>query len=807
MNPFFQDVKYAGRTLARSPGFSAAAVATLALGIGTAATIFAGVDALFLRALSLPSPERLVTLWAARRTAGFDHANVSYRDFEDWRRESKSFEAMAAILTTGPTLTGSGEPEAFDAALVTGDFFALLGVRPLRGRLIEPSDDSPASPRVVVLSWQTWQRRFGADPGILGATLVFDGQPATVIGILPRAAVPGFELNQAWMALGPDLGDPARGDRSFLAFGRLRPGVSIEKCRAELDALSRRLAAAYPDTNTGLEVNVLRMTDDLFGGKFRTGLFTLLAAVGLVLLIACANIAQLLLVRGAAREREMAVRAALGASRARVVRQMLTEHLLLAFVGGGLGLLLSAWGVEIFVRLLPQDTARLPEVGLDARVSLFGLALSAATAVAFGLLPALHVSRAGLSGPLQAASVRGTPGRRRVRVQALLVATEVALALVVLSGAGLLAKSLSRLRLVDPGFRAEGVLTARIDLAESETGSEDRLRAFHDPLLESIARLPGVRAAASVSTLPMTGNNSWTFVEPEGRPPAPLGQEPRVGRIVVSPDYFRAMGIPILQGRSLLRTDGASAPRVAVVNQEMAEMFWPGQNAVGKRFRRGRASGDAAWIEVVGIAANVRHRGLTTPVRPEMFFPFDQRPGPSMHLVVSSQSSNPASLVGAVRREVYAARPGQAVSSIRTMGELVTADTASERLLTRLISAFAAAALALSTMGLYAVVALAVRQGRREIGIRMALGAVGGDVIRLVLRRWMFLALVGLLAGLGATLALGRLVSGLLYEVRPADASVLSAISAVIALVTLAASYLPARQAARIDPAAALRSE
>ncbi len=806
MSSFLGDLRFALRTLAKSPGFTLAAVGTLALGIGAASTIFAGVDALFLRALPLPEPDRVMTLWAENRAAGFDHANVSYRDFVDWRQQARSFESMAAGLTTSQTLTGRGEPEAVDTALVTGDFFQVTRMKPRLGRLIEAADDRPSADRVAVLTSDAWRKRFGADPSVLGSKLMLDGQPFTIVGVLADRRLPGYEALQAFTALGPDLGEPERGDRSYFVMGRLRPGVSVEECRAELDAVSRRLADAYPKSNAGFEVNVVPLPEDLFGEKFRVGLYGLLGAVGLVLAIACANLAQLLLARSAAREREVAVRAALGASRARIVRQMLTEHALLALAGGVAGLGAAVWGLQAFVHFLPPDTARLSEIGLNARVIAFSLGLSLATAAAFGLLPALHASRSGFSDALRAASFRGAAGGRRARIQALLVGSEVAFALVLLAGAGLLAKSLLLLAGVDPGLRPDRVLTMRIDLPEREFPDGDKLRSFYRPVLERLAALPGARAAAAVSTLPFTGNNSWTFIQAEGHPPDPPGKEPRIGRIAVSPDYFRAMGIPILRGRALAASDTETSPRVAVVSQAAARHYWPGENAVGKRFRRPRAGPDSPWIEVVGVSGDVRHRGLAAPIRPEMYFALAQAPESSFHLVVAT-TSDPAGLAGAAIREIRAIRPDQAVSDVKTMERWIAEDIGSDGLWTWLTIGFAASAAGLATMGLYAVVSLAVGQSRREIGIRMALGAQARDVLALILARWMRLAAIGIAVGLAATLALSRAVSSLLYSVRPTDPSVLSGICALLAAAALAASYVPARKATRLDPARALRSE
>ncbi len=801
-----QDARYAVRTLVRRPGFAAAIIVTLGLAIGAAATIFAGVDALFLRALPIPEADRVMTLWGRNKAGGFDHSNVSYRDFEDWRREARSFESLAVMFPVTQTLTGRGEPEALDVTLVTGDFFRMIGARAAFGRLLGPADDRPEAPRAAVLTWASWRERFGADPAVVGRTLTLDGQPATVVGVLSPRTIPGLETTPVWSALGPSLGDPDRGDRSYLAAGRLRAGVTVAQCRSELDAISRRLAAAYPKSNAGFEVNVIPLEEDLFGAKFRTGLYTLLGAVGLLLVIACANIAQLLLARGAARDREVAVRAALGASRGRVVAQMLTESVLLALAGGAVGLLCALWGVQTLVRLLPPYTARLPEIALDGRVVFFGFLLSLVTATAFGLLPALSTSRAGFGQALRAASARTAGGGRRARLQAGLVASEVALALVLLAGAGLVVKSLALLRRVDPGFRPQHVLTMRLDLPDGEFGSDDRMRAFYRPLLERLGALPGVRAAGAVTTLPMSGNNSWTFITPEGQAPPPPGQEPRVGRVVVSPGYFRAMGIPIVRGRAFRDSDEESVGRVAIVSQEMARRYWPGRDPIGRRFGRSRPTGESPWIEVVGVAGDVRHRGLAAPIRPEMYFPLAQVPETSVSIVLDAPS-DPADLAAAARREIRALRPDQAVSNLQTMERFVDDDTSSERLLAWLTAAFAVAAAVLASMGLYAVVSLAVGQSRREIGIRMALGAQGRDVIAHVLRRWMLLALTGIAAGLAATLLLGRLVASVLFSVRPGDPAVLGGIVALVAAIALAASYLPARRASRVDPARALRAE
>jgi putative ABC transport system permease protein len=800
-----QDLKNSVRLLLKNPGFTVAAVLTLAIGVGGTCTMFAGVDALFLRALRLPRPDQIVTLWASNKAGGFDHANVSYRDFEDWRERARSFERMAVFVDLNPTLTGRGEPETLPVARVGGDFFTTLGGRPLLGRTVGPSDDRSQASRIAVLSHGAWRRRYGANPGVLGTSLTLDGQAYSIVGVMPPDfAFPGDEGIEVWTALAPDLGNPERGDRDYFAVARLRPGVTVAQARADLDAVSHALGAAYPKSNAGFEVNVLRIEDDLFGKKFRVGLFMLLGAVALVLGIGCANIAQLFLARSGAREREFAVRVALGASRGRIVKQLLTESAVLAVAGGTAGFFLSVWGIAGFLRLLPQGTARLPEIRLDARVFLFGLLVSAACAAAVGLLPALHASRGEFGESLRDASPRTSGGGRRRKLQIALVASEVAIAIVLLSGAGLLVKSLSRLRQVDPGFRAEDVLTMQIDLPERQFPEDDRARAFFDPLLDRLSAIPGVRAAAAVSTLPMSGNNSWTFVMPEGQPAPPPGQEPRVGRVVVTPDYFRAMSIPVLQGRPFRLSDSPTSTPVAIVNEEFARKYWPGESAIGRRFRRGRADSGRPWVEVVGVTKNVRHRGVAAPLRPEFFFPFSQAPERSMAIVLAGASDTTA-IAAAARREIRALRPDQAVSNMQAMTQFVSADRSTASLMTGLLAAFALAALTLATMGLYAVVSLAVGQSTREIGIRIALGAQGRDVIRLILRRWLSTTGVGILAGLAVTLMLGRLLSTLLFGVRPTDAAVLIGITAFLAFVAALASYLPARRATRVDPMVALR--
>jgi len=807
MNTLLQDLRYALRMLFRSPGFTLAAVLTLALGIGANTAIFTGLRALVLKPLPLPDAGRIVMIWGVNKHAGFDHSNISYDDCRDWRAQARSFERLAAFLETGVTLTGRGEPEVLPGARVSADFFPALGVKPALGRELSPEDDRPGAARVVVLSDGIWRRLFGADPKVLEQTIALDGRPHTVIGIMPRGfELPSYEFMQAWTAIEPDLGTPERGNRSYKAIGRLKPGATFDAAQTEIAGISRRLADAYPKTNTGVEARLVALKDEIFDDRFRLSMQTLMAAVLLVLLIGCANISNLLLARTRARRREIAVRTALGAGRARIVRQLLTESLLLALAGAAAGLLVAAWGTQILVTLLPPDTPRLSEIRADGFVFAFAFALSVAATVVFGLFPALDAARLTPAQALREDSARATAGGRRQRFQAILVAAEVALAFILLVAAGLLGRSLQSLHRVDPGFRPENVVTMEIDLGNEEYPDDARVVQFYEQALERIAVLPGVRAAAAVNTLPLGGSDSWILVAIEGRPPAALGQEPRAGLLVVSADYFRALEIPLVAGRVFGRSDTAASPPVSIVNQTFARRFWPGQNAVGQRLRRGRAGSGRPWVEVIAVARDVRHRGLREPVRPEMFFPLSQDPTRSMTLAIRT-AFDPLGAVAAIRRQIHGVGPNQAVTRVRTMEQIVEGDASSEALLTGLLVAFAVTAVSLAVLGLAAVVSLSVAQSRREIGVRMALGAGVPHILGLILRRWMSVTAFGMAAGLAGAVAIARLLSSLLFGVKPTDIPTLVGVTALLASVAFLASYVPANHAAGVSPMEALKNE
>ena len=801
----FQDLRYALRTLGRSPGFTCVALLTLALGIGAAATVFSGLDALLLRALPLPDPERLVLIWSKSETYGWDHANVSWEDAATWRDEARSFAGVGVFEERDLTLTGQGDAQLLASLSVNGDYFRVLGAHAARGRLLGVDDAKPGAPAVAVLSHAAWEKRFASDPNVLGRSVVLDGLGTTIVGVMPKGfAVPGWEFAELWTAGTPPKEARGRGQRSFKVVARLRPGVTLAQTQAEMQAISDRLARAFPDTNTGRSANVVALREDLFDRSFRLTSFLVFGAVGLVLVIGCANVANLLMARAATRDTELALRTALGASRARLLRQLLTEAGVLSLAGGALGLLSARWGVELLLRLLPPDLPRVGEIRLDWRVAAFALGASVLAALVSGLWPAIQATRQAPTEPLREGSARTTRSRRRAH--GVLVASEVALAVVLLAAAGLLVRTLSNLRRVDPGFETARGLTARLTLPAVRY-PDSTTAAFFERLRERLEAVPGVTRAGAVNYLPLNGTNSWVLVTVEGRPVPPKGQEPRVGYVVASAHYFDALGVGLVAGRALEATDVASATQVAVVNETLARRFFPGESAVGKRLRRGREDRpDRPWLEIVGVVRDVHHVDIRTPPRAELYLPIGQTPERGMDLVVRGATPGAVSLA-AVQRALADIDPSLALARPRPLRDVLQDQTSTASAFASLLGAFAAAALALAVIGLYGVVALAVGQTTREIGIRMALGAPRWSVVALVLRRWLPVAGAGLVAGLGGALGLGRLVQSVLFGVAGNDMANLAGVSALLLAVTVIAAGLPAVRASRVDPAVVLRVE
>jgi putative ABC transport system permease protein len=796
-----QDLRYATRRLLKSPGFTLVAVGALALGIGANTAIFSVVNTVLLRPLPYPAPEQLVQLWESRPQQNMPRSEIAPHEFLAWADQCQSFQRLAATDVAEYNLTGRGEPERVTGALVTAGYLPLLGVAPAHGRGFLEEEDRPGSDNVVVLGHELWRSRFNSDPSVVGQSVSLDGVACNVVGVLPRGfRLPGDASLARPIAFSGE--DRARPGNHFLnVFGRLKEGVTLAQAEAEMAAAAARVEQSLGGANVGHQVAVVSLHEQVVGGA-RTSLLVLLGAVALVLLIACANVANLLLARAAARRREVAVRAALGASRWRIVRQLLAESLLLSGLGGALGLLLAVWGVDLLVGLDPAGVQRAGEVALDWRVLAFTFGLSLLTGLLFGLAPALQASKTDFVESLKEGG-RSGQGLARSRLRGALVVGEVALTLVLLVGAGLLLKSFGRLLAVDPGLDPRNVLTMDVALPPAKYAEPQRITAFYERLLQEAAALPGVQAAGAVSVLPLAGDDNSNFVQIEGRAPLPPGQALRAGRRNVTADYFRALAIPVRRGRAFTPADTAEAQRVLVINEAMARSFFAGEDPVGKRVRTGDKS---PWVEVVGVVGDVRHRGLDVDTRPEMFFPQLQTPSRRMTLVVRA-AGDPEALAGPLRERVRDIDRDQPVGNVKTMESWLSESVASRRFSAALLGVFAALAAGLAALGLYGVVSYSVAQRTHEIGLRMALGAQGRDVLRLVIGQGMALTLVGTAVGVAAALALTRVMSGLLFGVGATDAGVFVTVPLLLAAVALLACYFPARRATKVDPMVALHYE
>jgi putative ABC transport system permease protein len=809
LNSAWRDLRYAARNLSRSAGFTAIAVLTLAIGIGANTAIFSVVNAVLLKPLPFPEPERLVRVYENDETV---RGTASPPNFVDWQRDNTVFEHMGAYVRTAVALTGIGEAKRVPGSAVTGDFFSVLRTPPMLGRGISPAEAAPGRDRVVVLSHGLWQRLLGGDPKVLGRVMQLEGREYTVIGVMP----PEFEYPagaEFWVPLAFSENDLStqRGAHYLDVVARLAPGVTLEQASTQLAGIARRLELQYPDTNTGARA-AARLLHESLVGDVRPALLILLGAVGFVLLIACVNVANLLLARTAGRRRELAVRTALGAGRACLVRHVLTESVLLALLGGVAGVLLAVVGLKLLLALPMENMPRLEGTELDSAVLGFTFVVSALTGVLFGLLPAIKAGLASdLTGALKAGGAAVTADRAGRRTRGALVITEMAFAVLLLAGAGLLLKSFVALQRVDPGFDPQGILTFDMALPSSRYAKPQQARAFFAELEERIAALPGAERVAGVFGLPLSGFNYSISVE--GLDGGPAYDHPGNARStqlrVITPDYFRTMGIRLPDGRALNETDRAGAPLAVVVNESAAKLLWPGDDPLGHRIELGTTfglGGPRAGGTVVGMAADIRHYGLGEPTRPEVFVAHSQFPVDFMSMTVKT-SVPPQTLVAAIRGEVQAMDRGLPLDQVRTMEEWVAASVAQPRFYMLLLGIFAVAALVLAAIGIYGVLAYAVRQQSSEIGIRRALGARAGDVMRSVVGTAMALAGGGLLAGLLASFALTRLLSGLLYGVSATDPWTFAGVALLLGGVALLASLIPAQRAARVDPVVALREE
>jgi predicted permease len=808
LETLWQDVRFGARTLAKSPGFTAVAVIALALGIGANSAIFSAVNTVLLRPLPFKDPERLVVVWEKGNADEFPLNSTSAANFIDWRDQNRVFEGASAMGRASFNLTGGGgEPVRVDGRRVSANLFSLLGVEPRLGRVFLPEEDAPGAGRVVILSYGLWQRRFGSDPGVVGRPVVMNGTSYTVVGVMPPQFQFPSRQDELWVPIAFAPQEAAnRGNNSYEVVGRMKPGVSLEQAQTEMSIITARLKQQYPDV-VKTDASVVVSLHEQMVGDIRPALLVLLGAVGFVLLVACANVANLLLARAAVRRKEIALRVALGAGRLRLVRQFLTESLLLAFLGGAAGLLLSFWGVNVLKAFIPENISEVSAIGVDARVLVFTLVVSLLTGLIFGLAPAAQAANMDLNEMLKEGGRDSSSGRSGNRVRGLLVVAEVAVSLVLLVGAGLLINSFVRLRNLDPGFRADNLLTMSIVLPQQKYSDHARRVTFFSELTSRVGALPGVRSAAVTNWIPLTMQGDTFGVSVEGRPDPGPEKRPDVVTRVVSAAYFDTMGIQLLRGRQFDEgVDREDSMPVAVVSETTARRLWPGEDPLSKRLQPGGADPDG-WIQVVGVAKDVRQFDLTAEPRLQMYLPYAQFQWFVPRQLVVKTDVEPTSLATAVRKAVWEMDKDQPVSDVRTMEEVLSESIARQRFSALLLGVFAALALALAAVGIYGVMSYAVAQRTREIGIRMALGAQAGSVLRLMIGQGLKLASAGVVLGLAGALLLTRVMSSLLFGVSATDPLTLVTISLVLVGVALLASYIPARRAAKVDPLVALRYE
>ncbi|PYP71168.1 MAG: ABC transporter permease [Gemmatimonadetes bacterium] len=797
-----QDLRYALRTLAKSPGFTLIVVLTLALGVGANTAIFSVVNGVLLTPLPYKDPSRLVVVWESKGTS--NHNVVNPANYMDWHDRATSFSGLALTSWTGLTFTGD-QAEQVQGRAVTPDFFGVLGATPLLGSTFNAEESRPNGPRVIVLSEALWRRRFGADRAIVGRAVPVAGGTARVVGVMPASFRPmplGHE--QYWEPMPLDWSNRARNGRYAMAVGRLRDGVTIERAQTEMSRIARQLESDAPNFDTGWSATVVPLMEQVVGGAQRT-ILVVLGAVSLVLLIACANVANLMLVRAASRERELAVRAALGASRWRLVRQALVESAILALAGGAAGALLASWGVHLLVRAAPPEVPRIADIRLDLQVLAVTGLVSMAVGVLFGLPAALSRSGAAIQG-LHAATTRTTEGVPAARLRGALVIAQMSLAIVLLVGAGLLVRSLRRLIAVDPGFDPANISAVTITLPRATYPDSLRRVAFYERLLERIRNMPDVQSAGIVSWLPMTPGNAVTSLTVVGRPEPAPGQRPTAAIRLVDPGYFDAMRIPLKRGRSLATSDRLGSVPVAVISEAMARKLWPGEDPIGRHVK-------VEWwhptvsVEIVGVVGDSRHDGLDAEFQPTLFYPFAQESQQSSMSLVLRSTLPPATLTRMVRAAVSEMDTGLPVADAVTMYHHIAETMADRRYPAFVLGLFAALALTLAAVGIYGVLSYTVRQRTREIGVRLALGARPADVLRTVLGGGLRLTLSGVaLGGMAAGLAAGAL-GKLLYGVHPLDPATFAIVILVLVGVALLAMAAPARRAARVDPMVALRYE
>lgn len=804
MKTILNDMQFGWRSLLKRPGFFAIAVLTLGLGIGANSAIFSTVNAVLLRPLSFPDSESLVLLEGVHTRQGISQSNMSVPDIVDWQNQNQSFEHLAGFITGGVLMMSNEETERVLSAGVSGDFFALMRTNPALGRTLQPDDARTGHDNVAVLSYGLWQKRFGGDPSVIGTKVMISGDNTTIVGVMPN----GFEFPQQaelWWPLILDGAAERRDNRYVNVVGRLKPGVTVEQANVDINAINQRLAQTYVETNAGWSTRVTNLRERTVTG-LRTSLLVLLGAVAMVLLIACANVANLLLARVTSRQKEIAVRTALGASRWRIVRQLLTESLLLSIIGGVVGFGLSVWLTRLLIAVSPANSPRFDEIGIDRRVFLFTLGITLLTGFVFGVAPALQASKLDLNQNLKESGRRGAGGARHNRLGSLLIVSEIALSFMLLVGAGLLVRSFMRLSEVSPGFTPNNILTMRMGLTPGKYQQGEPRAQIFSQAVEKIKAVPGVESAGGVLSMPLGGDTfnvgrSWIR---EGRPFTPE-ESANAAYLVITPDYFKTLQIPLSAGRAFTDQDNNNAPKVVIINESMARQAWPGESAIGKRITIWRD--EKFPREVVGVVGDVK-ASLDTDPRAQMYVPYAQdATWGSLTFVIRTTTSDPASLAPAVRSEIRSLDKSLPVYNVKTMDDVLAASVADRRTSMLLFSTFAVVAMLLSMIGIYGVTAYYVTQRTHEIGIRMALGAQLRDVLTLVLKRGVSLALIGLAVGLAGAFALTRLLATLLFGVKPVDVVTFAAVSVCVIAVAVIACYLPARRATKVDPLVALRYE
>jgi putative ABC transport system permease protein len=806
MDSLLRDLKFSARSLLKRPALTFIAVVTLAVGIGANSAIFSFINALLLKPLPFPDPDRIVALWDKVPSRGVERNEVAVANYLDWRAQNKSFEQLGIYRWWSTNLSGAESPERVQGFQVTPNFLDIVGVKPMLGRGFSAEEDQPGKDSVALLTYSLWQRRFGADPNIVNKTIATNGITRTVIGVMP----PEFNYPKgaeiyAPLAITPELAR-SRGNHAYLGIGRLRPGVSIEGAQAEFDTIASQLEKQYPAENTGRGVVIYPILQDTVR-MYSTALWVMMAAVGFVLLIGCANVANLMLARATGRQREIALRAALGASRTRIVRQLLTESVMLSLLGGALGILIGYWTVDIIRTANPGEAARFAagwnHLGINLPVLAFTFLLSVLSGILFGLAPAWQLSKPDLNSALKEGGRPGTSGSHRLR--GMLVVSEIALSLMLLVSAGLLIRSFLQLVTTNPGFSSDNLLTMSLVVPAAKYKDEPQRVAFYSELVRRVGELPGVELAAAVNHLPLGGSNSSEAFLVEGLPEPPPGQD-FVGRYrVCTPDYFRTMAIAVLKGRAFSEQDKSGSLPVVIVNETLARKYWPHTDAIGKRMRYPGPLDKNPWMQVVGVVQDVKHE-MNLPITEDFYVPHAQDGWQSM-VIVAKTKVDPVTMAAPIRGLVREMDKDQPVFDVHTMGEVRAISLALHRFSSIMLSIFAGVALLLAAIGIYGVMSYAVTQRTQEIGIRMALGARARDVVKLVVGNGMLLALIGVAVGLAGAFGLTRVLASLLVGVTPTDGVTFATVTLGLLLIALVACYLPARRATKVDPLVALRYE